>query len=171
MKQYSISNVNDSPDMHRLINEHGDSLLRMCFLYLHDLHLAEDALQDTYIKVYQNWNKFRGDCSEKTWITSIAINVCKSKLRSPWFKRILLYNDPAKECVQHTMLIEDDTVLKEISKLKPKYKEVVLLFYYRDMKTKEIAKALGLSESAVCVRLSRAREQLMNKLKGWYFNE
>lgn len=154
--------------MHRLINEYGNSLLRMCFLYLHDLQLAEDALQDTYIKVYQNWNKFRGNCSEKTWITSIAINVCKSKLRSPWFKRILLYNDPAKECVHHTMLIEDDTVLKEISKLKPKYKEVVLMFYYRDMKTKEIAKALGLSESAVCVRLSRAREQLRNKLKANY---
>lgn len=44
MKQYSISNDNDSPDMHRLINEHGDSLLRMCFLYLHDLYLAEDEM-------------------------------------------------------------------------------------------------------------------------------
>lgn len=171
MKQYSISNDNESHDMHRLINEHGDSLLRMCFLYLHDLHLAEDAMQDTFIKVYQNWTKFRGDCTEKTWITSIAINVCRSKLRSPWFKKILLVNEPTQGNDYPGAIIEDDTVLNEISNLKPKYKEVVLLFYYREMRTKEIAKALSLSESAVCVRLSRAREQLRNKLKGWYFNE
>jgi RNA polymerase sigma-70 factor (ECF subfamily) len=67
--------------MQRLIDEYGNSLLRMCYLYFHDLQLAEDAVQDTYIKVYQNRDKFKGACSEKTWITGIAINVCKSHLR------------------------------------------------------------------------------------------
>ncbi|MEA4986879.1 MAG: sigma-70 region 4 domain-containing protein, partial [Anaerovorax sp.] len=67
--------------------------------------------------------------------------------------------------------IKDDTVLNEISKLKPKYREVILLFYYQELKVKEIVAALNITESAVTVRLSRAREQLKKSLKGWYFDE
>ena len=58
--------TNSKPDIQRMINEYGNSLLRMCLLYLHDIHLAEDAVQETFIKVYQNWDKIKGNCSEKT---------------------------------------------------------------------------------------------------------
>lgn len=167
--QFSVPN-NNKPDMQRLINDYGNNLLRMCYLYLHDLQLAEDAMQDTYIKVYQNWNQFNGSSSEKTWITSIAINVCKSHLRSRWYKD-LLYRSELKQETYHEDKIKDDTVLKEISKLRPKYREVILLFYYQEMKSKEIASALGITESAVTVRLCRAREQLKKALEGWYFND
>ncbi len=170
MKQILALKQDNSPDMKRLINDYGNNLLRMCYLYLHDVQLAEDAMQDTYIKVYQNWDGFKGECSEKTWITSVAINVCKSHLRSSWYKKLLLRNDMNQESYYEDK-IKDDTVLKEISKLKPKYKEVILLFYYQEMKSKEIAAALGITESAVTVRLYRAREQLKKTLKGWYFNE
>lgn len=71
-------------DLERVITEYGDSLLRMCFLYLKDIHLAEDAVQDTLIKAYLNYGKFRKDSSEKTWIVRIGINVCKNYLRSSW---------------------------------------------------------------------------------------
>lgn len=170
MKRFSVPNNDHSIDMQRLIDEYGNSLLRMCYLYFHDLQLAEDAVQDTYIKVYQNRDKFKGSCSEKTWITGIAINVCKSHLRRSWYKRLLFSSDLKQE-PYHEEKIEDDTILKEISKLKPKYKEVILLFYYQGIKTKDIATALKISESAVTVRLSRARKQLKKSLKGWYFDE
>lgn len=170
MKQFSVPNKDNSLDMQRLINQYGNHLLRMCYLYLHDIQLAEDALQDTYIKVYQNWDKFKGESSEETWMTSIAINVCKSRLRSSWYKN-LLFGGHLKQESYHEDKIKDDTVLKEISKLKPKYREVILLFYYQEMKSKEIAAALKITESAVTVRLSRARAQLKESLKGWYFDE
>lgn len=75
-------------EMQRLISEYGDSLLRLCFVYLHDMQLAEDAVQETYIKIYKNRGSFRGSCSEKTWVTAIAANVCKSQLRSSWYNKI-----------------------------------------------------------------------------------
>lgn len=168
--EFSVPNNNNKPDMQRLINEYGNNLLRMCYLYLQDLQLAEDAVQDTYLKVYQNWNQFKGSSSEKTWITSIAINICKSHLRSRWYKN-LLFRSELKQETYHEDRIKDDTVLNEIKELRPKYREVILLFYYQEMKSKEIAAALGITESAVTVRLSRAREQLKKALKGWYFNE
>ncbi len=158
------------PDMQKLISEYGNQLLRMCCLYLHDLHLAEDAVQETYIKVYENWGSYRKDCSEKTWITAIAINVCRSYLRSKWYK---LWLAPANENYESSYeeKIKDDTVIKEITKLKKKYREVILLFYYEQLKVREIADILHITESAVTVRLTRAREQLKISLKGWYYDE
>lgn len=169
MKESLVPNQ-EMPDMQRLISEHGNHLLRMCYLYLHDLQLAEDAVQETYIKMYKNWGSFRKDCSEKTWITAIAINVCKSYLRSSWYRQWRL---PANQDYEPSYedKIRDDTVLKEIAKLKPKYREVILLFYYEQLKVKEIAHILHITESAVTVRLARARKQLKISLKGWYFNE
>ena len=155
----------------QMIEQYGNSLLRMCFLYLHDLHLAEDAVQETYIKVYQNWDNFRRESSEKTWITSIAMNVCRTQLRKNWYKRVLLKNHVMQTGYYNASLIEDDTVLKEIASLKPIYKEVILLFYYQEMKTKEIAVALNVTETVVSVRLNRARKQLKQKLEGWFLNE
>jgi len=170
MEQYSVPKKEDEPDMERLIRQYGDSLLRMCCLYLHDLQLAEDAVQDTYIKVYRRWDTFKGKSSEKTWITSIAINVCKSRLRSSWYNMMLFRGEQKKEPFYEDK-IKDDTILNEIAELKPKYREVILLFYYQELKIKEIAAVLKLTESAVTVRLSRAREQLRASLKGWYFDE
>ena len=55
--------------------------------------------------------------------------------------------------------------------LKPKYKEVILLFYYQDMKITDIAHALNAPESTISVRLRRAREILKKQLGGWYYEE
>lgn len=101
---------------------------------------------------------------------AIAINVCKTYLRSSWYKRRVFLTEQTEE-LSYEEKIKDDTVLKEITNLSPKYREVILLYYYEQMKVKEIAKILHITESAVTVRLTRAREQLKISLKGWYFNE
>lgn len=157
-------------NMQRLISQYGDSLLRLCFLYLHDMQLAEDAVQETYIKIYKNYGSFKGSCSEKTWVMSIAVNVCKSLLRSSWYSKVFIGYESIKEpSIEETYF--DDTLIKAVTALKPKYREVVLLYYYQELTVKEIAHALSLTESAVCVRLNRARKQLKDDLEGWYFNE
>ena len=52
-----------------------------------------------------------------------------------------------------------------------KYREVVVLHYYRELKVQEIAALLGVPVSTVTVRLSRARGMLKERLKGWYYDE
>lgn len=163
---------NNIPDLKRLLDSYGNDILRICYLYLHDMQLAEDAVQETYIKVYKNWNQFKGEAAEKTWITKIAMNVCNSMRRSKWYQvtRQAAGLDNGNE-ISYDEQLRDDTVLQAIYQLKPKYKEVIILFYYEEMKGKEIAKCLGIGESTVTVRLSRARAILKQSLKGWYFNE
>lgn len=156
-------------DLERLLTEHGDSLLRMCVLYLKDESLAQDAVQDTLLKAM--WAQFRGDCSERTFLTGIAINVCKSYLRSPWHRRRApaealeaLAADPDPEP-------GDDTLVQAVQALPVKYRAVVVLYYYQELKAREVAQALGLPLSTVTVRLSRARGLLKQQLEGWYYDE
>ena len=167
-----ISSMKTMPDLEHLVEQYGDSLLRMCFLYLKDIQLAEDAVQETFIKVYKNYSHFKGNSEEKTWITKIAINVCKNYLRSSWWKHIdasaVLNNIPSSRIEADQ---QDDTLLAEIMKLSPKYREVILLYYYQDIKVRDIAKILDTPETTISVRLRRARGKLKLKMKGWYYDE
>lgn len=156
------------PDLERIIHAYGNAVLRMCFLYLKDMHLAEDAAQETFLKVYRSYAQFDGTAGEKTWVMRIAINVCKDYLRSAWNRRVSVVEALNDVPVAQEYPHEDDTLLRAVMALKPKYKEVILLFYYQDMKISEIARILDAPESTVSVRLKRAREQLKKRLEGWY---
>ena len=158
------------PNMDRLIADYGASLLRLCCLYLRDRAQAEDAVQDTFIKVYEKYGSFEGRSSEKTWITAIAVNTCRNYLRNPWRRRnageeglYLLEQAPPE--------LPDGTVIRAVMKLPAKYREVVLLAYYQELKLKEIADMLRVPLPTVATRLRRARQMLKDELKEWYFDE
>ena len=74
--------------LERLMQEYGDSIFRMCYLYLKDYHLAEDAVQETFIKAMKSYDSFAHKSSEKTWLIRIAINTCKNIMRNRWFQII-----------------------------------------------------------------------------------
>ena len=159
-------------ELERLMEQYGTSLLRMCTLYLKDAALAQDAVQETFLKAYRHWNEYRGEATEKTWLTSIARNVCKDLLRTAWFR----HQDRRKdlESLPETpadFVFPDNTILTEVMRLPMKYREVVLLRYYEGMKIKEAAYALHLSEGKVRGRLNRANALLKSRLKEWYDEE
>ncbi len=88
-----MNNTDGELDLENVMNEYGDEILRLCTLYVRDFHLAEDIVQDTFIKAYRNYRYFKHDCSIKTWITQIAINNCKNQLKGKWFRRIINTKD------------------------------------------------------------------------------
>lgn len=154
-------------DLKRIYEKYGSHLLRTCFLYLKDKSLAEDALQDTMLKVYKNYGGFKELSSEKTWITRIAINVCKDYLKSSWYRKTDYIETLAEiEVFDETPENEDDRVLAVIMKLPVKYKEVLLLFYYDEFSIKEMSDMLEVSASVVTTRLNRARNKLKSVLEG-----
>lgn len=155
-------------DLERLLETYGDPLLRLCTLYLGDIHLAEDAVQETMLRAWRSWSSYRGE-GEKTWLTRIAVNVCRSYLRSPYVTR-----RAAPEALDSLSSPEpalpDDTLVRAVAALPAKYREVVVLHYYEELTAVEIASLLHRPAATVRVRLKRARELLRTELKGWYYD-
>ena len=158
--------------LERLMDEYGTGLLRMCTLYLKDAALAQDAVQDTFLKAYRHLDHYRGEAAEKTWLTSIARNVCRDLLRTAWFRhqdRRLDFDALPEQ--PSAFVFPDNTVLTEVMRLPLKYREVILLRYYQGMKLKEVAAALCLTDGRVRSRLKRANDILRDRLKEWYDEE
>ena len=149
----------------RMVNQYQGLLLRMCYIYLRDMELAKDAVQETFLKAYSSLDSFRGECSEKTWLIRIAMNTCRDMQRSAWFRhhdrRITPEDLPQIGGIQD----DDLDVMCDVMKLPPKLKEVVMLYYWQNMNVNEIAHALGITHSTVSNRLKRAREKLYEVLE------
>ncbi len=148
-----------------LMNEYGDSVLRMCYVYLKDYQLAEDMAQETFIKVYQHYEEFQNRSSVKTWILKIAINLCRNQMRTHWWKyrsEQELLETGAEEYYDSSL--DSQVILAEIAKLPVKYREVILLYYYQELAILEIANLLNEKESTIKARLVRARKKLKPEL-------
>lgn len=156
----------------RIMAQHGRELKRMCYVYLKDLALAEDAVQDTFLKAYRALDGFREESSEKTWLMRIAVNTCKDYLRGAWFRRVdrrVSLDELPEE--GHNPQMPDPTVAQAIMSLPARYREVILLRYYQEMEITDIADVLHIPGGTVKSRLSRAREKLAKQLERWYFDE
>lgn len=151
----------------RLITQHQTSLLRLCYVQLQDQALAEDAVQETFLKAYKGFDSFRGDSSEKTWLTRIAVNTCRDFQRGGWFKHTDRRVTPDMLPVGTVQPDTEDLDLSlAVMKLPRKMREAILLYYYQDMSTEEIAETLGIAQSSVSNRLRRGREKLRKLLEG-----
>lgn len=151
----------------RLIMQHEKELLRMCCVYLGDVVLAEDAVQETFLKAYKKMDGFRGECSEKTWLIRIALNVCKDMRGTSWFRFVNRNVDFERLEMPVQFVPEDQLALTEaIMKLPHKYREVVYLYYDEGLKLREIADILHLSASSVSRRLEKAKDRLKEILEG-----
>lgn len=168
----SPGKLNIEQEIERMIDEHGTHVLRTSFIYLKDRKMAEDAFQEVFIKVYKKYDTFMNKSSEKTWIISITINVCKNLLRSSWFKRVLLFDKLEAENnfegfeADIIKKDEDKQLFNEVISLPTKLKDVIILYYYQEFDTAEISKILEIPEGTVRSRLHRARETLKNKIAG-----
>jgi len=155
-----------------MMNIYGREIKRLCYLYLRDRALAEDAAQETFLKAYKALPRYREQCSEKTWLGRIAVNTCRDMLRTSWFRRVDRRITPdalPEQAVEDPE--SDDTVLQAVLALPRRYREAVILYYYEEMDVAEISGVLSTPEGTVKSRLSRARKQLSKTLERWYFDE
>ncbi len=148
-----------------LIDQHGDDILRLCLLYMGERQLAEDAFQETFVRAWRHLSAFRGESSAKTWLSHIAVNVCRDMLRTPWLR--MRRSVRSVEEMEH-LPAPDATprheLMDAIRALPDKYREVIVLVYVQDMKLREAAAQLRLPVPTVSTRLRRARARLAQLL-------
>ncbi|MGL4912320.1 MAG: RNA polymerase sigma factor [Romboutsia sp.] len=151
-------------DFEEVYNRHVDMVLKICVLYLKNIHDAEEATQETFIKLMKYKPKFENKEHEKNWLIKTASNICKNILKSSWFKKITCSDD-----LSHFYKDEKEyDILQEILDLPYKYKMSIYLFYYEGYSTDEIAKILDTKPATVRSNLHRGRNLLKISLGSEY---
>ena len=155
--------------LERAMADHEAALLRLCFAYLDDQALAEDAVQETFVKAYKGYERYRRESEEKTWLTRIAINTCKDMRRGAWFRHV--DRSTALDSLpegSEPFGERDDTLTRAVMALKPRLREVVLLHDGQGMTAEATARALGIAKSTMYYRLEKAHRLLRKELEAWY---
>ena len=158
--------------LNQAITRWEKQILHLCFAYLGDTALAEDAVQETFFKAWKHYGDFRGEAGEKTWLMRIAMNTCRDLLKSSWARN-------TDRSVTPDLLSEgsvpfeerDDTVTRAVMSLPPKLREATLLRWYQGLSLEEMTRVLHLPRSTVNYRLKKAKTMLKGKLEDWYYEE
>ena len=147
-------------------------ILHLCYAWLGDTALAEDAVQETFFKAWKHYDRFRGEAEEKTWLMRIAMNHCKDLLKSAWARNTDRSVTPDTLPEGSAGFDEqDDTVTRAVMSLPPGLKEATLLHWYQGLTLEEMAKVLRLPRSTVNYRLKKAKRILKQELEDWYFED
>ncbi|SDM43777.1 sigma-70 family RNA polymerase sigma factor [Sediminibacillus halophilus] len=156
-------------EFEEIMDRYGTDIKRIVYMYVRDYSLADDITQETFIKCFTHYHQFRGD-SLRNWLIQIAVNRSKDYLRSAYKKRTLLgdslinlLKSPSVETKVLEKSIEDD-VTACLMNLPVKYREIITLYYYKELTIKEISDTLEKNENTIKSRLRRAKDLLKKEV-------
>ena len=153
----------DSSAFAELVMLCTQSIYRVAWTYLGNDEDAADAISETVLVCYEKIETLKKDAYFKTWMIRILINQCKDILKHR--SRIQSKAEMQESAFEDSGYI--DCEWKEVlSCLDEKYRIILLLYYTREMDTREIAELLDISRNTVTTRLARGRELLKRELEG-----
>lgn len=154
-----------------LYDRYGQKVYTKCLGFAESRDVAEDLTQDIFVKLYLNLKNFRGESKFSTWLYSFAYNHCVN------YSKTVLRRRRNEESINEEF-VYDEAMEEEISdeeifslavgklqlslqKIDPEDKIILLMKYQDDKSIKEIALMLELGESAVKMRLHRAKRKIV----------
>lgn len=150
-------------EMIRLMETYSGILLGVCSLILGDRDMAQDVVQETFLKAWKRHDYQQG--SEKAWLLRVAVNLCHDYHRSRWWRHIDHRLSP-EELPLVAPDAADGDIIHLVKQLPMKEREVIILFFWNNMSADEIAAALGVTRSAVYRRLEKAKKHLKLEMEG-----
>ena len=155
-----------------LYEKYKNTLLRMAYLVSGQMDDAEDIVQETFVKCYLHIGDLKKDEGFRLWLFQIlyrtAYRQVKKRRREMPEEDIGIQADATDGITSLDRMIrteEERMVGCAVQALDFKHRAVVVMFYYNEMSTKEIAKALGCTEGTVKSRLFTARKKLRKYLE------
>jgi len=161
-------------------------VFNLCYRFLGNFEDANDCAQDVFLKVYRSLKGFRFESNFTTWLYRITVNTCKNKLSSLDYRlrfRKMRINDnsPREESAMHSIEIGDESytpdsslrrkeitqlIQEAVSQLPTAQKMVVVLRDMEGRSYEEIVEMTGFKLGTVKSKLSRARQELRERLRG-----
>jgi RNA polymerase sigma-70 factor, ECF subfamily len=166
----------DATAFDSLMNRYQDRVYDLACIILRDNEAAKDAVQDTFLRVYQRLDGFQGEAAFETWLTTIAINCCRDHLRrrqvrqalslnnlTPgWLRRLARREWQPEAQVERSH--ERQTIWSLVDRLDERLRLTLILRYRYGLSCPEIGKALGVATTTVYGRLNEARQRLAELL-------
>ena len=162
----------------QIVETYQKPIYNLCYRMLGEPTAAEDAAQETFLRVYQNLHRYDTSRAFGTWILSIAAHYCIDLLRKKKFKMFSMdaenddgmtfelpdasAPDPETESVKRELHARLHILLKDLDDTD---RAAVIMRYWHDFSEKEIAQSLDLTVSAVKSRLHRSRRALAGMWK------
>jgi RNA polymerase sigma-70 factor (ECF subfamily) len=158
----------------KMVHLYQNDIFRLAISILDNYDEAEDSTQETFIAALHTLDSFRGDSAFKTWLFSISLNVCRSRLRrnkTRNYVQQILQNlfqlrggneHPENEVIKNEA---DTEIWLAIRSLNNKHRIPIILRYYHDLSVIDIAAILGIPPGTVHSRLNHARNKLRALIK------
>lgn len=153
-------------ELNRVIDQYGDTVRRICLLYLKNEADSEDIFQTVFLKYITSKIKFNSTEHEKAWIIRVTINSCKDLLRSFFRKKTI----PLDDLFEKPQFLSNDhrEVIEAVLSLSQKYRDVIYLHYYEGYTAPEISQILGKNVNTIYTLLTRSKKMLRDQLGGEY---
>jgi len=155
----------DASSFSQLIEPLLDPAFRLAAVMLADRAAAQDAVQEASIKAWRKLRQLRGDeRSLRSWFLSIVANECRMARRQRWWSVVKLAEpERGEDTTDHYSGAAGD-VRRALLRLKPDDRLPLVLHFYLDLPLDEVARTLGVSESAAKSRIYRAAQRLRPEL-------
>ena len=163
----------DQAAFSRLVGVYQRPVYNLCYRVLGNAPEAEDAAQETFVRMYTKLHTYQPERKLSSWVLSIASHYCIDCLRRRRGQWVSLDEEPiATMLPSHNRGPEEsalrqesrDEVQRLVDTLPPAYRVPLILRYWYDLSYVEIAEAMGLTLQAVKSRLHRARLQMIDKV-------
>lgn len=158
----------DENAFEKIVNRLKQELYVIAMSRLMNETLAEEAIQDTIISLYENIYKIRDSSKVKNWCVIVLINKCKKirksqKIREISYEEIecekFLYSDD-----EFKKIIDKLSFFQLIEELNDKDKLIITLYYSSNLTTKEISSILNINESTIRSKISRIKKEIKGRL-------
>jgi RNA polymerase sigma-70 factor (ECF subfamily) len=155
----------------QIFRVYRNPVFRLAYRFTGNRDDAEDLTQEIFLKVFENIGSFRYESSFATWLYRIAVNTCMNFQRDKKPAESLGVTDDLGSSVSPEAICERGELQRkieaEIASLPNPLKIAFLLVVVEGMTYREASEILGLSVDALRMRVSRARQILREKLKGY----
>jgi RNA polymerase sigma-70 factor (ECF subfamily) len=166
-----------------LLSRYEDAVVTFCYAFVRNREIAEDLAQETFLRVYRSAPRYKPLAKFTTWLYRISANLCINELNKGKLRRAISLDEPAGSNPDGTRIVErvaadikaplsqaemreaHGLVEEAIGRLPEDQRSTLVMVEYHNLSYRDIADILGVTVSAIKMRVKRARETLRDMLK------
>jgi len=157
-----------------LVKRYDSLVYRVCFRYFKNQEIAEDLTQETFLKAYNKLSSLESGAKFKSWLVRIATRICTDCYRKRKRRAEIQAQVASELSIQQQISSKEENsdhsersqkLVEALETLTESDRSLIVMYYFSEMTIKDIAEEFEIGESAVKMRLSRARTKIEEKVK------